>query len=125
MSFKNFDKSWKLPSILREIISEEELEFFEFLSRIIIPCKYTLKIKSQEPRSSGEFSKLATAFLFNLSYNLDIAIIEVRFLHELTRYRFGRIRRTRPEEIELPRRFCNSDLVYHYQMATSTDSIPL
>ena len=111
--------------ILRERISEEKLEFFEFLSRIIIPRVYTLKIKSQEPRSSGEFSKLATAFLFNLSYNLDIAIIEVRFLHELTRYRFGRIRRARPEEIEPPRRIYNSDLVYHYQMAISTDSIPL
>ncbi len=111
--------------ILREKIGEEKLEFFEFLSRIAMPRVYTLKIKSQEPRSSREFSRLATAFLFNLSYNLDIAIIEVRFLHELTRYRFGKIRRARPEEIEPPRRVYNSDLVYHYQMAVSTDSIPL
>jgi hypothetical protein len=111
--------------VLRERISEEKLEFFDFLSRIMIPRLYTLKIKSQAPRSNEDFSKLATGFLFNLSYNLDIAIIEVRFLDELTRYRFGKIRRARPEEIEPPRRFYNSDLVYHYQMAISTDSIPL
>ncbi len=111
--------------ILRKRISEEKLEFFEFLNKIMIPHLYTLKIKSKEPRSSGGFSKLATAFLFNLCYNLDVAIIEVRFLHDLTRYRFGRIRRGRPEEIEPPRRIYNPDLVYHYQMAISTDSIPL
>lgn len=110
---------------MRERIISEELEFFEFLSKIMVPSVYTLKIKSREPRSSDVFSKLATAFLFNLSYNLEIAIIEVRSLRELTRYRFGRIRRARPEEIDPPRRFYNPDLVYHYQMAISTDSIPL
>ena len=111
--------------ILRERIREEKLEFFEFLGRIMNPHVYTLKIKSQEPKSSREVSKLATAFLFNLSYNLNIAIIEVRFLDELTRYRLGKIRHAKPEEIEPPRRVYNSDLVYHYLMALSTDSIPL
>ncbi|WP_283217824.1 hypothetical protein [Thermococcus sibiricus] len=102
-----------------------ELNFFEFLSEIIAPRLYTLKIKSCDPMSVGRFSDLATAFLFNLSYNMDVAIIEVRFLHELTRYGFRRMKRSRPDEIEPPRRKYIPDLVYHYQMALSTDSIPL
>lgn len=111
--------------IMRERISKEKLDFFEFLSKIMIPRIYTLKIKSHEPMSISQFSKLAMAFLFNLSYNLDITVIEIRFLHEFSHYRFGRIRRSRPDEIEPPRRTYIPDLVYHYQMAISTDSIPI
>ena len=109
--------------VMKERVSREKLEFFELLSKIT--RIYTLKIKSREPMSSDRFSKLATSFLFNLSYNLDIAIIEVKFLHELTRYRITRIRRSKIDEIEPPHRIYNPDLVYHYQMAISTDSIPL
>ena len=109
--------------VMKERVSREKLEFFELLSKIT--RIYTLKIKSRESMSSDRFSKLATSFLFNLSYNLDIAIIEVKFLHELTRYRITRIRRSRIDEIEPPHRIYNHDLVYHYQMAISTDSVPL
>jgi len=109
--------------VIRERTGMEKTEFFEFLSKIL--RIYTLKIRSREPMSSDRFSKLATSFLFNLSYNLDIAVIEVGFLHELARYRITRIRRSRIDEIEPPRRIYNPDLVYHYQMAISTDSIPL
>jgi len=112
-----------LPRVMRERIRREKPGFLEFLSKIT--RIYTLKIKSQKPMSGDRFSKLATSFLFNLSYNLDIAIIEVRFLHELTRSRITKIRRYRIDEIEPPHRIYNSDLVYHYQMAISTDSIPL
>jgi len=108
--------------VIREGTGMEKTGFFEFLSKIL--RIYTLKIRSREPMSSDRFSKLATSFLFNLSYNLDIAIIEVKFLHELARYRITRIRRSRIDEIEPPRRIYNPDLVYHYQMAISTDSIP-
>ena len=110
-----------LLRVIRERTGMEKTEFFEFLSKIL--RIYTLKIRSREPMSSDRFSKLATSFLFNLSYNLDIAVIEVRFLHELARSKITRIRRSR--EIEPPRRIYNPDLVYHYQMAISTDSIPL
>ena len=109
--------------VMKERVSREKLEFFELLSKIT--RIYTLKIKSRESMSSDRFSKLATSFLFNLSYNLDIAIIEVKFLHELTRYRITRVRRSRIDEIEPPHRIYNHDLVYHYQMAISTDSVPL
>ena len=114
-----------LPLLRIRKICEENLNFFEFLNEIITPRLYTLKIRSLEPMSANKFSDFATAFLFNLSYNLDIAVIEVRFLHELSRYRFGKIRRSRLDEIEPPRRIYIPDLVYHYQMAISTDSIPL
>ena len=110
-----------LLRVIRERTGMEKSEFFEFLSKFL--RIYTLKIRSREPMSSDRFSKLATSFLFNLSYNLDIAVIEVRFLHELARSKITRIRRSR--EIEPPRRIYNPDLVYHYQMAISTDSIPL
>ena len=110
-----------LLRVIRERTGMEKTEFFEFLSKFL--RIYTLKIRSREPMSSDRFSKLATSFLFNLSYNLDIAVIEVRFLHELARSKITRIRRSR--EIEPPRRIYNPDLVYHYQMAISTDSIPL
>ena len=110
-----------LLRVIRERTGMEKTEFFEFLSKFL--RIYTLKIRSREPMSSDRFSKLATSFLFNLSYNLDIAVIEVRFLHELARSKITRIRRSR--EIEPPCRIYNPDLVYHYQMAISTDSIPL
>lgn len=101
----------------------EKTNFFEFFRRML-PQLYTLKIKSKEPMSVSKFSNLANAFLFNLSYNLDIAVIEVKSLYGLIRYRFGRIRRAKLDEIEPPRRVYIPDLVYHYQMAISTDSPP-
>jgi hypothetical protein len=129
--FKALGESGSLRDFFRHIPSPimrkkiKDLDFFEFLSEIIGNRIYTLKIKSKEPVSVDKFSDLATSFLFNLSYNLNMAIIEIRFLCELNRYRFVRKRRSSLDEIEPPRRIYIPDLTYRYQMAISTDSIPL
>ncbi|WP_148882079.1 hypothetical protein [Thermococcus aciditolerans] len=89
-----------------------------------LPFRYTLKIEAEEDNRSIEyFEEIGDAFLFNLAYNLDIAIIKVTSFEELYRVqRFRRLRRSRTDELEPPRRRYIPDLVYHYQMAISADS---
>ncbi|WP_456452068.1 hypothetical protein [Thermococcus sp.] len=89
-----------------------------------LPFRYTLKIETDESQHSVEhFEEIGDALLFNLAYNLDIAIIKVTSFEELYRVqRFRRLRRSRTDELEPPRRKYIPDLVYHYQMAISADS---
>lgn len=89
-----------------------------------LPLRYTLKIETKEDHHSVEyFEEIGDAFLFNLAYNLDVAIIKVTSFEELYRVqRFRRLRRSRTDELEPPRRRYIPELVYHYQMAISADS---
>jgi len=113
-----------IPHFEKEKIKNKKYEdFFEFLSDALLRRIYTLKIISNnKPMNSTKFSDLTTAFLFNLSYNLDVPMIEVRFLDELGQYRLRRLKRLNIDEMEPPRRTYINDLIYRYQMAISTDS---
>jgi hypothetical protein len=53
-------------------------DFFDFLKNII-PRFYTLKVNSSTKKSESEFQDLSNACLFQLSYNLNIPIIQVKF----------------------------------------------
>ena len=100
-------------------------ELLFWLSRAL-PRYLTLQIRSEKSRSVNEFEKLASAFLFQLSYNLDVAVVPQRSLDKLVRKgRIRRLRRSRIEEMEAPKRIYNPDLIYHYQMAVSAESPPL
>lgn len=100
-------------------------ELLFWLSRAL-PRYLTLQIRSEKSRSVNEFEKLASAFLFQLSYNLDVAVVPQRSLDKLVRKgRIRRLRRSRLEEMEAPKRIYNPDLIYHYQMAVSAESPPL
>lgn len=107
----------------RAFINEKEREskdFFEFLKALFRQID-TLKIKSEENKSYSEFEKLSNSYLFNLAFNLEIPVIEVKGIDEfISSERIASIRRK--EEIDPPKRRYIPDLVYHYQMAISSDS---
>lgn len=88
-----------------------------------IPRLYTLKITSSSNRSLNQFADFANSFMFNYAYNLDSSIIEVKFIDNLMRSnRLSKMRRARFDDIDPPRRIYYPDLIYHYQMAVSSDS---
>ncbi len=102
-------------------------DILELLKRnFLLPFRYTLKIRRRKGKDAvtpSNLEELGDAFLFNLAYNLDVAIIKVTTFEEVYRVqKFRRLRRSRVEELEPPRRKYISDLVYHYQMAVSTES---
>jgi len=86
----------------------------------------TLKIESERNKSINDFVKFSNAFFFQLSYNLDLAIMPQRFLSDFVRTsRIEQLRRTSIDELEAPKRFYPRDLIYHYQLAVASDSPPL
>lgn len=86
----------------------------------------TLRITSSKSRSLKELLGRVSSFLFQVSYNTNVPLIEIRFLDQFLRsVRLERVRRTSLEEMEPPRRDYIPDLVYHYQMGLSSDSPPL
>ena len=83
----------------------------------------SLRLRADQDTSLQTFAALANAFLFQLSYNLDVSVVPVRSFEEFGRAtRLGRLRRARVEDIDPPRRTYIPDLVYYYQMAVSSDS---
>ena len=93
------------------------------LFRAGIPTLFTLKITSENSRKLPSYFNLKNSFLFNLSYNLDQSIVEVRLIDEFMRWnRLSPIRRRKIEDIDPPRRKYISNLVYQYQLAVSNDS---
>jgi len=83
--------------------------------------QWSIKIKTQKKKTYQDLSEFSTSFTFHLSYNLDAAIIPVRYFEEAYRFSAVSERRSRPEEIVAPRRLYIADLVYHYQMAVSAE----
>ncbi|MEG3619125.1 hypothetical protein V5T82_11720 [Magnetovibrio sp. PR-2] len=90
------------------------LTSFRFLS---------LKISSDRSVTASRFSKLTHSVLFHIGYNLDIALVPQRLLEEIMRRgRISRMRRSRIEELDPPKRIYNETLVQHYLLAVSTDN---
>jgi len=110
------------PRIERFLEEENEASLIEFI-RLTSMRFLTLKIISDKKQSPSQFSKLAYAFLFHIGYNLDVALVPQRLLEEITRRgRITRMRRSRADEIDPPRRIYNENLVQHYLLAVSTDN---
>ena len=83
----------------------------------------SLKIQAEKRTSATQFFRLTHAFLFQIGYNLDVALVPQRLLEEIVRHgRINRMRRSRIEELDPPRRTYNEDLVQHYLLAVSTDN---
>lgn len=102
--------------------SDDTMDLFHLIKRLI-PRLYTIKITSGTNRNLNQFIDLSNSFIFSLAYNLDISIIETKFIERIMRSnRLSRIRRAKLEDVDPPRRKYIADLVYHYQMALSTDS---
>lgn len=113
-----------LPSILRRRIEQGENAFNIFDYLRFAGLRYpTVKLTSTTNRSLADFHVLITSFSFQLSFNLDLAIVPQRSLVEFARgARLSAFRRANPETLDPPRRSYSQDLVYHYQMGLAAES---
>jgi hypothetical protein len=90
------------------------------------PRLVTMRVCTEKDRSLAQLQAYADAFLFQIGFNLDVSVVPVRSLEELARRsRIRRIRRTRIEELDPPRRTYNANLIHHYQMGVATDNAAL
>lgn len=118
--FKFLNYGYRIDRYLEEENQIKNLIEFVRLSSFRLS---TLKILSNKKQTSSQYSKLTHAFLFHIGYNLDVALVPQRLLEEMTRRgRITRMRRSRTEEIDPPRRVYNEDLVQHYLLAVSTEN---
>jgi hypothetical protein len=86
----------------------------------------TLKINSHEKQNIDSYENLSTSFLFNLSYNLGLSIIETKTLDELSLpQRNYERKRNNLSEMNPPCRKYIADLVYYYQTARSSETASL
>lgn len=119
-------RSMVMPMPLRRVFErprEEELTSVYDVLRIIIPRFLTLRIESDKNRSITELAKFSSAFLFQLSYNVDVALVPQRHIEEVVRTgRINRVRRVSMDELDPPRRHYIPDLIYHYQLAVGADN---
>ena len=113
-----------MPPISSRILHEfEDTKDLLALLKHLIPRLYTLKITSGNIHNFNQFVDLSNSFIFSLAYNLDISIIETKFIDKIMRSnRLSRIRRAKFGDVDPPRRKYIADLVYHFQLALSTDS---
>jgi len=102
----------------KQFIKEEKIkDFLDLLIKASIPARYSLQIHSESEKTVKEFEELADSFIFNISYNLSIPIVKVKYLDEyIPLKRIHRVRRTSLEKIEPPRRKYIPSLMHHYQM---------
>jgi len=102
--------------------TNDNLDMLDVIKRII-GGKLTLQIFSEHTKSNNEFEKYSSAFLFNLTYNTDSALVPQRDFDELLRSnRIIRNRRFNIEELDPPRRYYVPDLVHHYQLAVGIEN---
>jgi len=97
--------------------------FLDLFIETSFPSRYTLRIQSESEKDIKEFEDLADSFIFNVSYNLGVAIVRVKLLDEyFSIKRSHKMERNDIEEIEPPRRTYIPGLVQRYQMGLATDN---
>lgn len=110
--------------IQRKMNEADKLTFFDFM-KFHMPYLNTLKIKSSQFTSLADFHEFCNSFLFQISYNINIPILEVKSIDDIFSPRkltYSRIRGNELTDIEVPKRKYSADLLYHYQMALSSES---
>lgn len=108
-------------SMIRRAIEEQPC-VLDYLKKFIAG-RMTLKVSSTARKSANEFDKFSSAFLFNITYNTDTALVQQRDFDELLRTgRITRNRRSNIDEIDPPRRAYIPDLIHHYQLAVGTEN---
>lgn len=113
--------------LLRLIERDEIDEITPFnLVRNSLPNFLTLQIESERDREYRNFTSLADAFIFQISFNFDTSLVIERFIEDLVRpSRIFRRSARGFNELEPPRRIYERDLIHHYQLAVSSESPPL
>ena len=101
---------------------EEPPTIFELMRMAYLRIT-TVRIICDSKTSASRMSSLANAFLFQMAFNTDIALVPQKEIDSIFRSgRISRMRRNRLSEIDPPRRTYNEDLIHHYLMAISTDN---
>lgn len=96
-------------------------DVLKYASRII-----SVQIDSIKQRAASELESHLNAFLFQITYNLDAALVPLKSFEDLVRTgRLVGMRRGAITDIDPPRRLYQADLVYHYQLAVATESAAL
>jgi len=114
-------KSISIERIIRRQDDKDE-SFFNFLRKIFKPF-LTVKISADKRFPDEKFEALGNAYLFQIGYNLNIPIIQIKFIEEfISPSRIQKMRRGKSKNIDPPRRTYIPELITHYQMAISTDS---
>lgn len=107
LSFENFEHE----------MEEEKNDFFSLLRRLLKNVK-TLKIRTDDNVEISEYNSYADAFLYNLTYNNNIVLKRAIAFKTKSILRRQRTRRT--NEIIVPKRVYNSDLLEQYSIANSS-----
>jgi len=111
--------------ILHRRSETETIELLDILKEII-PRFLTLKITSESEKNLREFESLSSSFLFTLGFNTDLSYLPSNITDDFTRAaRIGRLRRSRIEDIEAPKRKYQQDLILFYQKGISSESADL
>ncbi len=105
-----------------ENCTDEGLVGLDVVNHFLPRCM-TLQIKSKKRLTHTDYEKYTSAFLFNISYNTDFALVQQRNFDEILRAgRITRTRRANIEDLDAPRRHYIPDLIHHYQLAVGTDN---
>lgn len=103
----------------------EIIELFDIL-KDVVPRFITLQIKSEAEKTFKEFENLSSSFLFTLGFNTDLSYLPSNITEDFTRaVRIGRLRRSRIDDIEPPKRKYQQDLILFYQKGISSESADL
>lgn len=109
----------------REKKGNEVIELFSLL-KSIIPRFLTLQIESESNKTLKDFESLSSSFLFTLGFNTDLSFLPSNITEDFTRaVRIGRLRRTKIDDIEPPKRKYQQDLILFYQKGISSESADL
>ena len=106
---------------LPEEHADDLIEILRRATRIL-----SVKIESTRARNPTELERHLNAFLFQVTYNLDTALVPLKSFEDLVRTgRLEGMRRGAVADLDPPRRLYLPDLVYHYQLAVATESAAL
>lgn len=103
----------------------EPIELFDVI-KDVIPRFLTLQISTEQNKSLSVFEGLCSSFLFTLGYNTDLSFLPSSITEDFRRaVRIGRLRRSKIEDIEPPKRKYQQDLILYYQKGISSESSDL
>ena len=118
-----FLRGYSRSMLERRLAEREEPPTVFELMRMAYLRITTVRIICDSKTSALRMSSLANAFLFQMAFNTDIALVPQKEIDSIFRSgRISRMRRNRLAEIDPPRRTYNEDLIHHYLMAISTDN---
>jgi hypothetical protein len=115
-----------LPRLLSRSLVRPDREktaagVFEVLNSILRVL--TLRISAGSPHAKEFWQPCVDSFLFQLGYNIDVALLLQRDFSNVVRpSRITRLRRMALRDLDPPRRRYLADLVYHYQLGISSES---